>query len=232
MNIIEHIVKFKKLYLTWQADNDPQHMRYIVAELKSDNAEAVELKYLSSSPDYQTAIKLGFSGYPAFPIDNNIYNNEVLEAFKRRLPPRSRNDFNKYLEILRLPPVVEITDFSLLGYSGAKLPGDSFSITPCFDGQAGPFEFLIEIAGLRHVAFDREAIKIGDPISFGKDANNTFDKNAIKIVSRGTHIGFVPRSLTNIFNTWMANNSIESAVIERKNGQADHPVWYVFVKIK
>lgn len=230
MNIIEHMLDLKKLYLVWQGDNDPQHMRYKIAELV-DNNGIVELRYLSSSDDYQTAIKLGFNGYPAFPLERDTHSHEVLEAFKRRLPPRSRSDFDKYLEILRLPSA-EISDFSLLGYSGARLPGDSFSIAPCFEDQAGPFEFLMEIAGLRHIGFDREHIVIGDEVSFESDPLNALDPNAIKIIVNNTHIGFVPRILTNMFHKWLANNHIVFAAIERKNGQADHPVWYAFVKIK
>lgn len=230
MNMIEHVLDLKKLYLVWQGDNDPQHMRYKVAELV-DNNGLVELRYLSSSEDYQTAVKLGFNGYPAFPIERDIHTHEVLEAFKRRLPPRSRSDFDKYLEIWRLPSA-QVSDFALLGYSGAKLPGDSFSIAPCFEDQSRPFEFLMEIAGLRRIEFDREKIQIGDAVRFEMDPNNGSDPNAIKIMVDGIHIGFVPRILTNQFHTWLSNNQVQYAVVERKNGQADHPIWYVFLKIK
>lgn len=230
MNTIEHMLNLKKLYLVWQGDNDPQHMRYKIAELV-DNNGIVELRYLSSSQDYQTAVKLGFNGYPAFPIERDIHSLEVLEAFKRRLPPRSRSDFDKYLEIWRLPSV-QVSDFALLGYSGAKLPGDSFSIVPCFEDQSGPFEFLMEIAGLRRIEFDREKIQIGNIVRFETDPNNGSDPNAIKIMVGDTRIGFVPRILTNQFHSWLNNNQVQYAVVERKNGQADHPVWYVFVKIK
>jgi len=149
----------------------------------------------------------------------------------RRLPSRRREDFNKYLEILRLKTDNNISDFTLLGYSAAKLPGDDFSICPSFENQDNCFEFLMDIAGFRYLNIDMDKISIGATNSFQKDLTNQLDPNAIKIFTDNIHIGFVPRILLSTFHQWLADGRIEHAVIERKNGQTDRPVLYAFIKI-
>lgn len=129
MNLIKHIIEFDKLNLVWQSENEPNHLRYVVAHLIR-NGNDVQLIYLKSTKDFDAARSLGFEGYPSFKIEKEIHSNGVLEAFQRRIPARSRGDFYKYLEMFRLPPDSNISDFALLGYSGAKLPGDEFSILP------------------------------------------------------------------------------------------------------
>src|SRR5437879_2933750 len=108
MNYIRHVVEFDKLNLVWQSDNDPNHLRYIVAEL-TRQGNNVQLKYLKSTQDFETALGFGFKGYPAFNTEKADHSSGVLEAFKRRLPPRTRGDFGKYLEMFRLPQSIKIS---------------------------------------------------------------------------------------------------------------------------
>lgn len=232
MNLINYIVEFDKLNLIWQSENDPNHLRYVVAHLIRHGND-IQLRYLKATKDFNDASTLGFKGYPAFNIEQEIYSDGVLEAFKRRLPPRSRGDFNKFLEMFRLPPNANISDFALLGYSGAKLPGDEFSITPSLESITGNYEFLMEVAGFRHNSKIPIAdIAMNSAITFDLEPDNLVDSEAIMILLDGHKIGYVPRSLLPHFHKWLAEKRIESAVIERKNGQPDKPILYVFIKLK
>lgn len=232
MNFIKHIVEFDKLNLVWQSDNDPNHLRYIVAELtRHDNN--VQLRYLKNTQDFETALKFGFKGYPAFSLEKEIHTSGVLEAFKRRLPPRMRGDFGKYLEMFRLPQGAEISDFALLGYSGAKLPGDEFSIIPSIEEITQPFEFLMDVAGFRHNAkIPIESIELKAHVTFEVERDNPIDSNAIAILLNGNKIGYVTRNLLSQFHHWLEEGRIVNAVVERKNGQPDRPTLYLFVELK
>src|SRR3990167_8972072 len=126
MRFIEHIIEPTKLLLAWQSSDEKHRTRYIVAELTSTRDD-VELVYLPETKDFIEAQKHGFKDYPAFQ-DINKTHHHVLDAFMRRLPPRKRGDFSQYLESLRLKPDTKMSDFALLGYSGAKLLSDGFSI--------------------------------------------------------------------------------------------------------
>lgn len=228
-NVIEHLVDFDKLYLVWQAPQDPHRLRYTVAVLIR-TAFGVEFRYLKSSEDYQRAIKLGFTGYPAFNTDKEIHTVGVLDAFTRRLPPNTRGDFKQYLEILRLP--TEPSEFSLLGYAGAKLPGDSFTIIPSFEKVTNAFEFLMDVAGFRHeVEMDLEKINLGTAVTFVEEPENIIDPDAIRICIENMKIGYVTRALLPAFHEWMKTGRQIDAVIERKNGQPDSPVLYLFVRV-
>jgi len=232
MNFIKHIVEFDKLSLVWQSDRDPNHLRYIVAELIRQNNN-VQLRYLKDTTDFNTALSFGFNGYPAFNIEKEIHTSGVLEAFKRRLPPRARGDFGKYLEMFRLPQSAEISDFALLGYSGAKLPGDEFSIIPSLEKVIQSFEFLMEVAGFRYNSkIPIENITLKSQVTFEAELDNPVDSNAIMILLDGNKIGYVTRNLLPYFYRWLEENRIEAAVIERKNGQPDRPTLYIFVELK
>lgn len=232
MNFIKHTIEFKKLSLVWQSENDPNHLRYVVAELIRDGDE-VQLKYLKNSQDYSTALSFGFKGYPAFTVERDIHSNGVLEAFKRRLPPRSRSDFGKYLEMYCLPQGAEISDFALLGYSGAKLPGDEFSIIPAFDDIQQSCEFLTEVAGFRHeTQIPIDDIELNTKVDFEREQSNSYDNNAIKILIDGKKIGYVARSLLPQFNNWLDQGFSLNARIERRNGQPERPTLYIFVELR
>jgi len=74
----------------------------------------------------------------------------VLDAFVRRLPPRSRDDFSEYLDRYRLPNNARFSDLALLAYTGGKLPSDGFEFCADLDQARPPFELVIEIAGFRY----------------------------------------------------------------------------------
>ena len=233
MKIIKHLIEFNKLYLVWQADRDPNRLRYIVAELIRSE-DVVVLKYLKNTDDFKKAKSFGFENHPAFTLEQEIHSNGVLETLMLRLPPRKRGDFPKYLELLRLPADREISgkisDFSLLAYSGAKLPGDGFSIAPYFDNLNFPFEFLIEVAGFRHVSgAPLEKIELNSAVTFEPDINNKIDPNAISILLNGQKIGYIPRVLTSQFHTWITKGNIRGS-IEKKNGSFEKPVLYLFIE--
>ena len=105
--------------------------------------------YLKESEDFSKAQSLEFEDYPGFAIEKEIHKN-VLTSFMKRLPPRSRGDFSRFLDALRIKSDAEVSDFALLGYSGAKLPDDDFTIIHPFENASPPFELMLFVQGYRY----------------------------------------------------------------------------------
>jgi len=229
MRFIEHIIEPTKLLLAWQSSDETHRTRYIVAELNRMEND-ISLTYLVNTQEFHKAQAKGFESYPAFQDINKIHYN-VLDAFMRRLPPRTRGDFSLYMESLRLQPKAQLSDFALLGYSGAKLPSDGFSIIHPFYNVDDACELLLEVAGFRHIKNNHDEIKINDTASFVKEFNDTIQEDAIRIITDKKYIGYVNRGLLPTFFDWMNSGRIIGAWIDKINGTPGKPTVYLYVKI-
>ncbi|WOG27889.1 HIRAN domain-containing protein [Endozoicomonas sp. 8E] len=156
----------------------------------------------------------------------------MLEAFVRRLPPRSRSDFYRYMELRGLNPDAEISDFALLGYAGARLPDDGFGLVHPFDNALQPFELITEVAGFRHEAeVTQDDIAIDAPVQFVAEPDNVYDNQAIRIELNGRELGYVDRGRLSLFHRLLnAGHDITGSVM-RKNGTADRPLIYIFTSV-
>ena len=233
MRYIEHLIEPDRLLLSWQAQESKDRSRYVVGELVRKEGKVV-LNYLNDTEDFERACQHGFSGHPAFRIkeEGTIYDVKVLEAFVRRLPPRSRSDFYRYMEMRGLNPDAEISDFALLGYVGARLPDDGFELVHPFDNAMQPFEFITEVAGFRHgseVVLDDIAIDAA--VQFIPEPDNGYDSQAIRIEMGGRKLGYVDRGRLSLFHRLLhAGYSITGSVV-RKNGTANRPLIYIFTAV-
>jgi hypothetical protein len=233
MRHIEHIVEPEKLLLSWQTSQPGKNRgRMFVAELirKGDDADLV---YLLDSNEFRMAQSLGFKEYTGFSANQRIHE-KVLFAFIKRLPPRSRGDFRKYLDSLRIQNDADISDFALLGYSGAKLPDDDFEVIHTFENAVPPFEFLLHVQGYHYYAeqLPFDSIKLEQEATFQAEPENKFDPKAIKIIVGGIHAGYVCRGRLESFHKWFEMGYKIDASIERKNGTAERPEIYLYVSIK
>ena len=230
MNLIHHINQPKRLLLAWQSLKGTR-TRYVVGELCLDGGSC-RFSYLPNTEDFVKAVDEGFVCYPAFRKLNQEYSEGVLETFMSRIPPRKRGDFNKYLAQWRLAPDLDISDFALLGHTGAKLPNDGFSLINPFENIDTSFEFYIEVAGFRYqenVCLDE--VSIGMSVSFASEVGNVFDQHAVSINVLGNKIGYVNKIQSPAFKQWLEHYSID-ACIERINGTSDRPLIYIFGKLQ
>jgi hypothetical protein len=203
-----------------------------VAELIRNKDDA-DLVYLLDSNEFQKAQSLGFKEYTGFSANQQTHE-KVLFAFIKRLPPRSRGDFGKYLDSLRIRNDADISDFALLGYSGAKLPDDDFEVINTFENAIPPFEFLLNIQGYRYYAerLPFASINLEQEATFQTEPENKIDPKAIKIIVGGTHAGYVCRGLAESFHKWFEMGYKIDASIERKNGTVERPEISLYVSIK
>lgn len=229
--LIEHLVEPHRLLLYWQARESKKRSRYLVGELVKQDDKVV-LVYDLGSSELAEAKLLGFRGYPAFSMKQAEHSHQVLEAFTRRLPPRSRRDFGRYLELRAIPVDANISDFALLGYSGAKLPNDGFELVHPFDNPPEAFEVLIEIAGFRHESqLEITDLQAGSSIQFAPEPENLVDAGAILIESAGRKLGYVPRGHLDMLHRMLKEGAILEGEVFRTNGTSERPLVYILTRI-
>lgn len=231
MKQIKYVTNPDRLLLVWQAPEGKSRARYVVGEL-CQHEGLVVFRYLPETEEFKKACAEGFVDYPAFRKVGQEYTQGVLDSFLRRLPPRKRGDFVKYLEQWRLAPNVEISDFALLGHTGAKLPNDGFSLINPFDHVDLPFEFYIEVAGFRHqLNISVDDITVGMDAVFIAEPANEHNGDAVRIEVGGKKIGYVNNAQCKAFTRWLGANSSISASVERINGSIDRPLIYIYGRV-
>lgn len=236
MNFIKNIIEPKRLLLTWQPDqaSDKSRKRRVIAELTKTQEDEIEFNYLTDTEDFEKAVQLGLREYPHF-FPGKDYPKKDIPAFiinfLRRIPSRKRSDFKLFLKSIRIDPNVEVSDFALLGYSGALLPSDSFSLIHPFDNINRPCELLIEATGFRYHEGMNMDLNIGDSVRLLFEPENSVDSRAIKIECDGKIIGYVNRMLLDAFHEWLNNWKI-SAEIEKIIRRGIKPKVMIFVRIE
>jgi len=234
MRHIEHIVEPNRLLLSWQTKTKGKRLRMFVAELIRSGDDA-DLVYLQNSEEFSKAQSLGFKEYPGFVIKENIYKN-VLTSFMKRLPPRSRGDFDRFLGALRIKSEAkdEISDFALLGYSGAKLPDDDFTVIHPFENASPPFELMLPVQGYQYYQEQLPLNSLSDDMQacFEVEPDNRYDSEAIKIIINNVIAGYVCRGLTSSFHKWRQAGLTITAYVERINGTQQKPAVYLYVSVK
>jgi len=232
MNFIEHVLEPNRLLLVWQGPEGSSRARHSVAELVRQGEGQVRFRYFADTADFRGACAEGFVNFPAFRKIEQTYDLGVVDTFIRRLPPRSRGDYAKYLEQFRLRPETTISDFALLAYTGAKLPSDGFSIVNPLDGVNESGELLIEVAGFRHAAkVPLENLHPGEAVQFVPEPDNAFDPDALAVVVRAQRIGYVPKQQACAVRALYEAGSLQ-AQIERINGSAERPLVFLFVVVR
>ena len=229
-----HLVEPSRLLMTWQPSDEraPVRTRRVVGEVRADQASgSVVFRYLKGTEDFAAAEAAGFKGFPAFRLDDAETRNGVLESLMRRLPPRNREDFDDYLGLHGLTAPFELSDLALLGYTGARLPSDGFALVPEFPPDAGPYDYVMEVAGTRHVLQgELSDLHVGDPVSIQPEPDNEVESDALAVLHNGHRIGYVNRALKDMFHRWLQSGRM-TATIERQNGKPHRPLVFVRVSV-
>jgi len=220
MTVIKHIIEPERLLLVWQ---EPlSRHRFIVGEIVREKA-GVCFRYLLGD-ELDQAKTNGFKGYLAFRDLSGEYRLGVMESFMSRLPPRSREDFGKFLDYWKIDPDAEISDFSLLGYTGAILPRDGFRLLPLFPRNVSQVNLIIELAGYR---YHEHTAELGETVSFVHESENPEDEYAVAVYAdmepEARRIGYVMRGLNQQFIAWMMEGHLQGRIV-RINGTKERLV--------
>lgn len=235
-NWIEHVHEPDRLLLAWQApDSFGDRQRWAVGELTRVGADA-RLRYFAgdefsrhnTAQPFEKLQSYGYRGYPAFSLDDEVHETNVLEALMRRLPPRSRSDFGRYREHLRLRPETEISDFALLGLSEAQLPSDGFSVVDQLSTDVAQCEVISEVAGYRYYAKSHPQPDLGQVVDLAPEPDNAFDPNAVMIKIGDGKLGYINRLQAPAILEWIRQGRA-TAVIDRLDGRPDRPRAFVYL---
>lgn len=234
MPTLHHLVEPSRLLMTWQPSDEgaPVRTRRVVGEvIPGAGSKSVVFRYLKATEDFKAAEVAGFKGFPAFRVDEEEIRHGVLDSLMRRLPPRNREDFADYLQLHGLPAPFELSDVALLGHTGARLPSDGFALVPEFPEDARPCDYVMEVAGTRHVMQGPLSdLRVGDPVSIQPDPDNPVESDALVVLHEGQRIGFVNRALKGMFRRWMQSGRM-TVTIERQNGKPQRPLIFVRVSV-
>ena len=212
MHTIDHIFEPTRLFLVWTSVADGvARNRRIVGELTKTDDSFV-FRYLKDTPDYHAAVNEGFISFPAFTIHGNEVFDNALSAFMSRVPPRKRQDFAKYLAQYGLPKTFNGSDFSLLGYTGARLASDSFELSPDLSTAATPIDIVLEVSGTQYNKITGE-LSEGAKVYFVREPNNAHDENAIAIMTEFGRIGYVSRALNKGFSKLLDSSVVEGSIL-------------------
>ncbi|WP_439821374.1 HIRAN domain-containing protein [Pseudomonas sp. HLG18] len=212
MHTIDHVFEPTRLFLVWTSTTEGvARNRRIVGELVKKNDHCT-FRYLKDTPDYHAAVNEGFIGFPAFTINGNEEFDNALAAFMSRIPPRKRQDFPKYLAQYGLPSSFNGSDFSLLGYTGARLASDSFELSPDLSTASAPIDVVLEVSGTQYNKVLGD-ITEGMLVTFVHEPENQHDKNAIAIMTSFGRIGYVSRALNKGFSHLLSQSRVTGTVL-------------------
>ncbi|WP_244641202.1 HIRAN domain-containing protein [Pantoea agglomerans] len=228
MRTINHIIEPCRLWLTWQAAGGGA--RYVIGSIERNAEEQFTFTYNNDAPDFARAIEKGFTGHPAFPLAKKSHNNNVLDPFLRRLPPRKRRDFTEYLKQHLLPADFSGSDFALLGYTGAKSPADGFSLIPDPSVFSCKGELLLEVAGTRYQEeLDLSKVNVGDTVEFMAETDNPKDPDAVVVMHVTGKLGYINKVHCKAVKDKLRTNKL-NAFIAKKNGTAERPLVYLLAE--
>jgi hypothetical protein len=242
--MIRKIAEPARLILAWQAPDQfgPENRTRWAVGLVERQGVDVSFRYLG--PDEFLTLNqgrsisqltgFGYRGYPAFrPWEGGaVFRSGVLAAFLRRLPPRSRPDFQSYLRSFRVASTDGLSDFALLGVTEAKLPSDGFSLVDPLDPELVQCDLMLEVAGYRYYAPKlRRPLSLGDEVQILEDPDKTYEPHAVAAYAGGEKIGNINRLQAPTFISWLGRRKIWST-IERLNGTIESPKVHLYVEVR
>ncbi len=240
---IEYPPAPRELILAWQA---PLHVedrfRWAVGKLRVEGLDSAVFEYLSG-PDFsalndgrqlEALQAAGYSGYPAFDAKkqpSGEFRDRVLQAFLRRLPPRSRSDFPRYLAHHYVSEPDKLSPMALLSVTEARLPSDGFSLIDPLDSSASCVDFVFEIAGYRHRVAVPDSYAVGQRLELRREPDNPFDGRAIAVIAGERVIGYVNRLQAPTIGSWLKQRAL-TCWIARVNDRPDMPRAFAFLQVR
>jgi len=230
--LITNPIQTQRALLTWQTPlgTGGARRRHAVGELVAVDGGA-RFNYLSETDSFRAARNEGFDGYPGLALDGSDVS-DALAIFLRRLPSPERPDYDQFLKTFGLSTDAGWSGLSLLAYTGARLAGDSFSITETFDGFDRPFRYIFDVAGFRRFIQNATDLQAGDSVSLVHQPENAHDTNAVQVLREsGECLGFINRLQSKRLLEWQQSGSIAASVY-RFNGRPTYPRLFLLADVQ
>ena len=221
----------KRLFLTWQFQNNDSRKWFPVGELNFDG-ETYRFFYIKGAEIARD--EANFQPLVSFPDFRKIYKStELFPMFANRVMPESRPEYRQTVEWLALAENQNDPLAFLARTGGAKVT-DKFEIF-CYpeSDEKGDFNLHFFPHGLRYVpegSIERIGkMEKGDKLYLASAFQNPFDKKALQLQTRDNHIvGYCPSYLLDDVNEIIEKEAEVEVCVKRVNDEAS-PLQFRFL---
>lgn len=171
------------IHIAWREKaGNPRH---IVAKLKR-TAEGIYFSKNKANMDI--AKKQGLDYLAGFHKLEDGISKDIEYLLLHRLINKDRPDKNTFLDFWEASNTTNT--FDRLGLTQGKSPTDNIEFLAEFYPKKG-IKFVTDLAGLSHLKIETGKVSIGDILSFKREKNNEYDKNAVAIYKGDSIVGYV-----------------------------------------
>lgn len=202
------------IHLIWRLGKGSR--RISVGTIKKSASEGIRFHY--NQEGVEDAKKLGFVHYEGFPdtSKDKMYTENVIEIFGQRLMRSERPDLHDFYDFWNIDPIKKEDKYYMLAFTQGLLPTDNFEFLADFN-PVNNFSFVTEITNLSEAQIPSAKISIGDVLRYELEANNTYDKNAVKVYKEELYLGHIKLIHCKVFHKTNKQFSLKVKGIE-KNG--------------
>lgn len=211
------------IYLSWRAGRGKE--RYIVGVLKRNSTEGVTFRYFKD--EVEKASKEGFMPYREFPDIDKEYKEHVLEIFGQRIMKPERADIDELYDFWEIDRKYANDNYYLLARTQGLSPLDNFEFLAHYHPVRNML-FITDIAHLSDRKLPKDAVVVGDKLSYQLDIGNKHDKYAVKVYKGNKEIGYIKKIHSKIFHQIKKGQKINILV---KNVEQNGVINKIFVKI-
>lgn len=165
-------------------------------------------------------------------LEAEYISKDIFPLFKNRLLPKSRPEYQAYLNWLGLDGVSHDV-LEELGRTGGLRATDTLELIPCPEPtNANQYEVYFFCRGLRHLTADSQARSLtlvrGDQLYLMKDIQNEYDGMALSLRTGDpvTLVGYVPRYYSAEFSSLIKLIGADALKVTVEKVNAEAPIQY------
>ncbi|MDB5014197.1 MAG: hypothetical protein JWQ25_2399 [Daejeonella sp.] len=212
---------FGYLYLSWRKGAGSS--RHIVGVIKINSSQQLKFSYIKHA--VEEAKLEGFIPFTEFPDLDREYSENVLDVFAQRLVKSERADIGNFLNFWEISPKKAQDKLSLLAYTQAWLPTDTFEILAEYN-PSKDLCFITDLAGLSKRVIPSDAVKVGDFLTY-KLTPIEQDKYAVQVFKGDLLLGYIKK----IHNRVFYKKGKEKLVIKVKAIEKNGVIKRLFLKV-
>lgn len=208
----------KKLCLAWQ---DPKSRAWRAIGCLTFDGRHYKFEYTRGAKEAQEQGM--FQPLSSFPqLDKPYESPELFPLFSNRVLPRSRPEYEDYLEWINLPKDQD-DPIALLAHSGGRRATDSLEVFSCPEpDEHENYHIHFFARGLRHLPDEAakrvKQLKPGELMTLEREPDNMYDPNALALYTQDhVRIGYCPAYLLPDVNYLLNECKDLSVKVERVN---------------
>lgn len=181
------------IYISWRKKIGEK--RYIIAKIKR-NVNGISFDY---TKEFQEAKKDGLEHFLGFKDAETLTTKKIETLLSLRIISKDRPDRPEFLQFWEAENVADT--FDILAFTQGKSPSDNFEFLADFlTVKTDKLIFVTDLAGISHLKINAGTVKIGDMLTYKKETDNAFDKNAVAVFWGNVKLGYIKRIHNKVFD--------------------------------